>query len=97
MNTSTYDVILLILAYFFMQGQIRPLKRLAIIAETFGLSPFVRFMGTAIVHWILTIVVVKYYHLYSYSEQGWYGYYIRLLLYYIIMWNVVIYNLEKLI
>jgi len=28
--------ILLILAYFFMQGQIRPLKRLAIIAEAFG-------------------------------------------------------------
>ena len=28
--------ILLILAYFFMKGQIRPLKRLAIIAETFG-------------------------------------------------------------
>jgi len=28
--------ILLILSYFFMKGQIRPLKRLAIIAETFG-------------------------------------------------------------
>ena len=28
--------ILLILAYYFMKGQIRPLKRLAIIAETFG-------------------------------------------------------------
>ena len=28
--------VLLILAYFFMKGQIRPLKRLAIIAETFG-------------------------------------------------------------
>ena len=28
--------ILLILAFFFMKGQIRPLKRLAIIAETFG-------------------------------------------------------------
>lgn len=30
------SLILLILAYFFMKGQIRPLKRLAIIAETFG-------------------------------------------------------------
>ena len=30
------SLILLILAYFFMQGQIKPLKRLAIIAETFG-------------------------------------------------------------
>ena len=28
--------ILLVLSYFFMKGQIRPLKRLAIIAETFG-------------------------------------------------------------
>ena len=28
--------VLLILAYYFMKGQIRPLKRLAIIAETFG-------------------------------------------------------------
>ncbi len=30
------SLILLILAYFFMKGQIKPLKRLAIIAETFG-------------------------------------------------------------
>ena len=30
------SLILLISAYFFMKGQIRPLKRLAIIAETFG-------------------------------------------------------------
>ena len=30
------SLVLLILAYFFMKGQIRPLKRLAIIAETFG-------------------------------------------------------------
>ena len=30
------SLILLILAYYFMKGQIRPLKRLAIIAETFG-------------------------------------------------------------
>ena len=30
------SLILLVLSYFFMKGQIRPLKRLAIIAETFG-------------------------------------------------------------
>jgi len=30
------SLILLVLAYYFMKGQIRPLKRLAIIAETFG-------------------------------------------------------------
>ncbi len=30
------SLVLLILAYFFMKGQIRPLKRLAIIAEAFG-------------------------------------------------------------
>jgi len=30
------SLVLLILAYYFMKGQIRPLKRLAIIAETFG-------------------------------------------------------------
>jgi two-component system osmolarity sensor histidine kinase EnvZ len=30
------SLILLILGYYFMQGQIRPLKKLAIIAETFG-------------------------------------------------------------
>ena len=30
------SLILLILAYYFMKGQIRPLKKLAIIAETFG-------------------------------------------------------------
>ena len=30
------SMILLILAYYFMKGQIRPLKRLSIIAETFG-------------------------------------------------------------
>ena len=68
-----------------------------IVAETFGLSSFVRFMVTAILHWISTIVYVKYHNLYSYSEQGWYGYYIKLLLYYIVMWNIIIYNLERLI
>ena len=30
------SLVLLIIAYYFMKGQIRPLKRLAIIAETFG-------------------------------------------------------------
>ncbi len=30
------SLVLLVLAYFFMKGQMRPLKRLAIIAETFG-------------------------------------------------------------
>ncbi|PPR47685.1 MAG: Osmolarity sensor protein EnvZ [Alphaproteobacteria bacterium MarineAlpha5_Bin9] len=30
------SVVLLLLAYFFMKGQIRPLKKLSIIAETFG-------------------------------------------------------------
>ena len=67
------------------------------ISEIFGLSSLVRFTGIAILHWILTIIYVKYYNLYSYSKQGWYGYYCRLLLYYIIMWNIIIYNLERLI
>ena len=66
-----------------------------IVSEIFGLSPFVRFFTTAIIHWISTIIYVKYNNLYSYSKKGWYGYYFKLLIFYIIIWNIVIYNLNK--
>ena len=66
-----------------------------IIAEHFGLSTRVRFMVTAILHWISTIIFVKYYDTYRMTDIEWMRYYIGLLLIYIIAWNIIIYNLEK--
>ncbi len=68
-----------------------------ILAESFNLSPPIRFFITTLLHWLATIVYVKYHNLYNYTEYGWNRYYFRLLIFYTIMWNVVIYNLERLI
>ena len=68
-----------------------------IVAEYFGLSTSMRFILVTILHWLATIIYVKYYKLYTFvnDEIEMNKYYIKLFIAYFIHWNIVIYNLEK--
>ena len=68
-----------------------------IIAEYFGLSTDMRFLLVTIIHWLATIILVKYNKLYTIvdDDDKMNKYYIKLFIAYFIHWNIVIYNLEK--
>jgi len=65
--------------------------------EYFNLTVRSRFLITAILHWIGTIIFVRYYDIYRFTDEEWYTYYYRVLFYRMIQWNIIIYNLERLI
>ena len=68
-----------------------------ILQEYLGLSTQMRFILITILHWLATIISVKYYKLYTFvnDEIEMNKYYIKLFIAYFIHWNIVIYNLEK--
>ena len=68
-----------------------------ILAEYLGLSRQMRFILITILHWLATIISVKYYKLYTFvdDDNEMKEYYIKLFISYFIHWNIVIYNLEK--
>ena len=49
--------------------------------EYFNLTNRLRFIITAILHWIGTIIFVKYYDIYHFTNKEWNTYYYRLLFY----------------
>ena len=67
-----------------------------IIADYFGLSIRNRFVLISILSSTLTSIVVTVYKLYNFKTYEEYiGYYIRIFIIYMILWNIVIYNIEK--
>ena len=68
-----------------------------IVAEYFGLSTMMRFFLVTIFHWLSTIILVKYYKLYTFidDEKRMNKYYITLFIAYFIHWNIAIQYLEK--
>ena len=43
----------------------------------------------------LSLIIVKYLKAYKYTQEEWNKYYIRLFIKHFIMWNVVVFYLEK--
>ena len=66
-----------------------------IIADYFGLSMRERFLILTFITYSLSIMIVKYLDSYNYNEKEWKQYYIRLFIKHFIMWNVVVFNIEK--
>tara|TARA_B100001964_G_C14028423_1_gene507126 strand:- start:262 stop:624 length:363 start_codon:yes stop_codon:yes gene_type:complete len=66
-----------------------------IIAKYFGLTLRERCLMFTLITYSLSLIIVKYMNGYKYTQKEWNKYYIRLFIKHFIMWNIVIYNLEK--
>ena len=66
-----------------------------IIAEKFGLSKRLRFLIISIISYLSILVIVTYTKKYKFTSAEWRKYYLNQLIRYFIVWNIVIYNLDK--
>tara|TARA_Y100000591_G_C21739073_1_gene648348 strand:- start:658 stop:1026 length:369 start_codon:yes stop_codon:yes gene_type:complete len=68
-----------------------------IIAEKFKLTSRQRFLMLTLITYSLSIIIVKFIldNAYAYSKEEWNQYYIRLFLKHFILWNIIVYYLEK--
>ena len=66
-----------------------------IIATHFGLTMRQRFLMLTLITYSLSLIIVKYIDAYKYTQTEWNNYYIRLFVKHFIIWNVIVYNLEK--
>ena len=68
-----------------------------LIAKTFGLNKTMRFLLITIISLAIVVSYAKYKNIYEFSKNDWYKYYVYMFLAYLIVWNVIIYNVENLI
>ena len=66
-----------------------------IISEYFNLSNRLRFFIVSILSSLLIIISAKYINNYNYTDKEWVYYYIRIFILYMVIWNVIIYNINK--
>ena len=66
-----------------------------IFAEFFGLSMRARLLLLSLVTYIGTVIQVKINKRYKFTKEEWNKYYIRVFLKHFVLWNVVVYYLEK--
>ena len=64
-----------------------------IIAEHFGLSNKIRYLLISIISLLSIFIVAKFY--YTKTEKEWNIYYLDQFIRYMLVWNIVIYNLDK--
>ena len=67
-----------------------------IIATYLGISMRMRFLVLTFVSYSVTVFLVRYTNAYNFTEQEWLQYYIMLFVLYFITWNIIAYNVEKL-
>ena len=66
-----------------------------IIADKFKLSKKYRFLLISLLTYGIIITYVTYNNVYNFTKIQWYLYYIGMLLAYLFIWNVIIFNLDK--
>jgi len=68
-----------------------------IIADYIGLSMKLRFMIISIINYIGLIILHHYYNylIYDFTKEQWILYFIRMFIVYLLLWNILIYNIEK--
>jgi len=66
-----------------------------IIAKKFNFSLRKRFLFITPIACMTTIIIAKTLKSYNYTDEEWNTYYFRLFITYFIIWNVIIYNIEK--
>ena len=66
-----------------------------IAANYFGLSTHLRFFLLTLLTYSLSIIIVRTTKAYHYNSQQWRDYYLRLFLKHFLLWNVIVFYLEK--
>lgn len=66
-----------------------------IIAEHYKLTMKQRFLVISILSSFGIIFIATYFKSYSFTKEEWYQYYSYIFIKYILIWNIVIYNIEK--
>jgi hypothetical protein len=66
-----------------------------IIAEYFGLSKRLRFLLISIISYLSILLIVSYFQTYKLSPVEWRKYYLSQLVRYLLIWNIVIFCLDK--
>ena len=66
-----------------------------IIAEKFGLTTKQRYIMLTFITFTLSLIIVKSIDAYKYSSKEWNMYYLRLFIKHFIMWNIVVFYLDK--
>ena len=66
-----------------------------VVAKKFGFTKRTRFLLLTLITYLLSIIIVKYIGAYNYTSEEWKKYYVRLFIKHFILWNIVVYYLEK--
>ena len=66
-----------------------------ILAEHLDLSIRYRFLLISVISYLCAIMLTSYLNIYNFTTNQWYQYYLLMLVTYLFIWNVVIYQIEK--
>ena len=55
----------------------------------------IRFLVISILSSLSIMIISTYYKSYNFTKKEWYQYYLYIFIKYILIWNIVIYNIEK--
>jgi hypothetical protein len=66
-----------------------------IISEYFGLSYRMRFIVITFINWITNNLSAYYNNYYDFTQKEWIQYYIYMFIKFSIVWNIIVYNIEK--
>ena len=66
-----------------------------LLAEYFNLTQRQRFILISILSSISVMIIATYLKSYNYTTEEWINYYSYIFIKYMLIWNIVIYNLEK--
>ena len=66
-----------------------------VIAKHYGLSKRMRFFVISVLSYISIISISTYFKTYNQTREEWNFYYLQQFIKYMLVWNIVIYNLDK--
>lgn len=66
-----------------------------LLANYFNLSKRQRFFSTSVISSITIMLIAYYFKAYNYTNEEWCNYFLYIFIKYIIVWNLVIFNLDK--
>jgi len=89
-NYSYYTYTMIAPLWF---GLLNVLSR--ILQQTYNLSQSQRYILISILSAISIILIAKYMKSYNFTNNEWNMYYIYIFISYLLVWNIVVYNIEK--
>jgi len=66
-----------------------------IISERFNLSMQMRFVVVSIISSLSIMFIATYFNTYNFTKDEWKKYYFHIFIKYLMIWNLVVYNIEK--